>query len=75
MALAAHINERDTSFAPDDPSRATLTFHSDGTVSAHLDRINCLPISKGWNYAARMYQPRNEILNGSWTFPVPKTVK
>ncbi len=27
----------DTSFAPDDPSRATLTVHSDGTVSAHLD--------------------------------------
>ena len=27
----------DTSLAPDDPSRATLTFHGDGTVSAHLD--------------------------------------
>jgi len=27
----------DTSFAPDDPSRYTLTFHSDGTVSAGVD--------------------------------------
>ncbi len=27
----------DTSFAPDDSSRATLTFHSDGTVSARVD--------------------------------------
>ncbi len=27
----------DTSFAPDDPSRYTLTFHSDGAVSARVD--------------------------------------
>ena len=27
----------DTSFAPDDPSRTTLTFHGDSTVSARLD--------------------------------------
>ena len=27
----------DTSFAPDDPWRYTLTFHSDGTVSARVD--------------------------------------
>ena len=27
----------DTSFATDDPSRYTLTFHSDGTVSAGVD--------------------------------------
>jgi len=30
------IND-DTSFAPDDPSRYTLTFHSDATVSARVD--------------------------------------
>jgi len=39
------------------------------------DRINCVPITDGWNYAARMYQPRAEILDGSWTFPVPELVK
>ena len=32
-------------------------------------RINCIPIMEGWNYAVRMYQPREEILTGSWTFP------
>lgn len=32
-------------------------------------RVNCLPITKGWNYVFRLYQPRAEILNGSWTFP------
>jgi hypothetical protein len=30
---------------------------------------NCLPIVKGWNYMVRLYRPRAEILNGSWTFP------
>ena len=27
----------------------------------------------GWNYIVRMYQPREEILEGTWTFPVPVT--
>lgn len=30
---------------------------------------NCLPIVPGWNYMVRLYRPRSEILNGSWTFP------
>jgi hypothetical protein len=30
---------------------------------------NCLPIMKGWNYLVRLYRPRTEILDGSWTFP------
>lgn len=33
------------------------------------DRINCLPIVDGWNYAIRMYQPMDEIITGEWTFP------
>jgi hypothetical protein len=33
------------------------------------NRVNCIPITPGWNYAIRMYQPREEILDGSWTFP------
>ena len=32
-------------------------------------RTNCLPITEGWNYAVHMYQPRQEILDGTWTFP------
>ena len=35
----------------------------DGTIP------NCLPIMKGWNYMVRLYRPRAEILNGTWTFP------
>jgi hypothetical protein len=30
---------------------------------------NCLPITPGWNYTVRLYRPRRQILDGSWTFP------
>ena len=33
------------------------------------DRINCIPITDGWNYAVRLYQPQDVIINGEWTFP------
>ncbi len=32
---------------------------------------NCLDIMDGWNYAIRMYQPQQSILDGSWKFPKP----
>lgn len=35
---------------------------------------NCLPTMPGWNYTVRLYQPREEILNGSWHFPEPRRV-
>ena len=38
-------------------------------------RVNCLPVTKGWNYAVRMYDPRKPILDGSWKFPEIKPVK
>ncbi len=39
----------------------------------HLeDRVNCIPITDGWNYVVRLYQPRAEALDGSWTFPKPQ---
>ena len=36
---------------------------------------NCLPIVPGWNYTVRLYRPRAEILNGTWTFPQPQPVQ
>ena len=61
-------------------NNVTAKANKNGAITIHFggcedDRINCLPISEGWNYAARMYQPRNEILNGSWTFPVLEPVE
>jgi hypothetical protein len=48
--------------------------NDDGSVTIHFGgcddgRPNCLPIMEGWNYTVRMYRPRAEILDGSWTFP------
>ena len=36
---------------------------------------NCLPIMPGWNYILRLYRPRAEIQNGSWTFPAAQPVQ
>jgi hypothetical protein len=30
---------------------------------------NSIPITDGWNYLVRLYQPRPEILDGTWSFP------
>ena len=39
------------------------------TFGGDSSDMNPLPIEDGWNYAVRMYRPRPEILDGSWTFP------
>lgn len=54
--------------------------NDDGSYTIHFGgcedgRANCIPTSPGWNYAARMYEPRQEILDGSWEFPKPKPVE
>ncbi len=52
--------------------------NEDGSYTIHFggdpESINYLPITEGWNYAIRMYQPRQEILDGSWKFPDLKPV-
>lgn len=57
----------------------TANTNSDGGVTIQFggcktDALNCLPISKGWNYTVRLYRPRNEILDGSWTLPETQTL-
>ena len=53
--------------------------NEDGSFTIHFGgdpkSVNYLPITEGWNYAVRMYQPRKEILDGSWTFPSIEPVK
>jgi len=49
----------------------------DGAVTVHFgdwgaDTPNRLPIDDGWNCLVRLYRPRPEILDGSWTFPSVK---
>ncbi len=53
--------------------------NADGSYTIHFggcedDGGNCIPIMPGWNYVIRMYQPRAEILDGSWSFPAPRPV-
>jgi len=47
--------------------------NADGSITVNFsgdpDQINQLPIPAGWKYAIRMYEPGEEILDGSWTFP------
>lgn len=55
---------------PDEGGGATVHFGGceDG-------RKNCIPITDGWNYIVRLYQPRQEILDGTWTFPAATIAK
>jgi hypothetical protein len=56
----------------------TGTPNSDGSYTVHFGghpaSVNYLPIMEGWNYAVRLYQPRQEILDGTWQFPAPQPV-
>ena len=53
----------------------TVKRNSDGSATIQFGDCkgvdNCLEIMDGWNYAIRMYQPQESILDGSWKFPKP----
>ncbi|OYW57191.1 MAG: hypothetical protein B7Y80_12810 [Hyphomicrobium sp. 32-62-53] len=52
---------------------------ADGSVTIHLGgdpkSTNFLRIMPGWSYVVRLYRPRAEILNSTWTFPEPEAVR
>jgi len=61
-------------------NNVTAERNPDGSITIHFggcrdDRVNCIPITQGWNYAVRMYSPRKEILDGAWAFPKPEPVQ
>lgn len=48
--------------------------NDDGTITVRFGDYpegtpNALPITDGWNYLVRLYRPRPEIADGSWSFP------
>jgi hypothetical protein len=52
---------------------------ADGSVAVQFGGCdgkipNCLPTMPGWNYLVRLYRPRAEILNGTWSFPQAQPV-
>lgn len=57
----------------------TAERNDDGTVTVNFGgpddgRPNRLGLMDGWNYLVRLYRPRPEVLDGSWTFPSLKAV-
>jgi hypothetical protein len=61
-------------------NNVTAKKNDDSSVTIHFGgcgdgRINCIPITPGWSYLIRMYEPRKEILDGSWTSPRIEPVK
>ena len=60
-------------------NNVTAKKNKDGSITIHFGgdpkANNFLPIVPGWNYIVRLYKPKKEILDGSWTFPKPKAVE
>ena len=65
---------------PNTRNSITSTKARDGSIMIQFGGCNrairnCLPTTPGWNYVVRLYQPRPEILDGSWTFPEAQAVR
>jgi hypothetical protein len=60
-------------------NNVTAKKNKDGSITIHFGgdpkADNFLPIVPGWNYIVRLYRPKKEILDGTWTFPSPKSVE
>jgi len=60
-------------------NNVTAKENADGSITIHFggaaNAINNLPITPGWNYIVRMYQPKRAVVNGSWSFPKAEPMK
>jgi len=60
-------------------NNVTAKKNADGSITINFGggpkAINNLPITPGWNYIVRMYQPRKELIDRKWKFPVAQPVK
>ncbi|KAA1423902.1 DUF1214 domain-containing protein [Mumia zhuanghuii] len=56
---------------PNDDGSITVRFVTD----PEDPRPNAIPVPDGWNFLVRLYRPRAEVLDGTWTVPplVPAT--
>ncbi len=78
------LYNKDGYFDPNDQdaysvNSLTGTPNEDGSFTIHFGgdpgSVNHLPITEGWNYTVRLYQPQKEILDGTWTFPEVESVE
>jgi len=51
---------------PNQDGNVTINFSNDPS------KINNINIGEKWNWVARMYEPKQEILDGVWLFPKPQ---
>jgi hypothetical protein len=60
-------------------NNVTAKRNADGSVTVHFGgdptAANYLPITPGWGYVVRMYQPRKEAVDGTWRFPDAQPAK
>ena len=61
-------------------NNVTAVPNEDGSITINFGgcedgRANCIPVSEGWNYLVRMYEPREAVSNGIYEFPEIKEVK
>lgn len=60
-------------------NNVTADKDNDGNATIHFggnsESPNYLRIMPGWSYMVRLYRPRAEILDGSWTFPKANPVE
>jgi para-nitrobenzyl esterase len=53
--------------------------NADGSFTIHFggaqQASNYLAIMPGWNYTVRLYRPRSQVLDGTWTFPEAQPVR
>lgn len=65
-------------FAPNDAdaysvNSVTGVRDPDGSITVRFggypELPNVLPLTQGWNYLVRLYRPRPEVLDGTWSFP------
>ena len=60
-------------------NNVTAEKNADGSITINFGggpgAINNLPITPGWNYTVRMYEPKQEIINGAWSFPKAQPAK
>jgi hypothetical protein len=60
-------------------NNVTAERDDDGSITIHLggdpDQPNFIYTPEGWHYIVRLYQPREEILDGSYQFPEVEPVE
>jgi len=77
------VYNKDGFYTPNDSgiyvlNSETAKKNADGSITINFGNkgaVNNIPITEGWNYLVRQYQPKEELLSGKWKFPQATEVK